>query len=67
MDTSIKPCYNFYHFACGNFIKKSIIREEYSVNNSFTQILDQVYKELGVALENKLVLGDPEVLKKLKA
>lgn len=46
MDTSVEPCDDFYHFACGNFIKNTIIPDEKVSVNTFSIIGDKLQEQL---------------------
>ncbi|XP_031329902.1 neprilysin-2-like isoform X2 [Photinus pyralis] len=49
MDTSVEPCTNFYDFACGGFIKKTIVDPphlEVNIFSKMTNIVNQQLKSL---------------------
>jgi predicted metalloendopeptidase len=46
MDKSVEPCDDFYHFACGNFIKETHIPDEKVSVNIFSLIGDRLQEQL---------------------
>lgn len=46
LDTTVEPCDDFYNFACGNFIKNTIIPDEKVTVNTFSAIGDKLQEQL---------------------
>ena len=46
MDASVKPCDDFYNFACGSFIKSTKIPDEKTEVDAMSSIEDKLQEQL---------------------
>uniref|UniRef100_A0A1B6F4Q7 Peptidase M13 N-terminal domain-containing protein n=1 Tax=Cuerna arida TaxID=1464854 RepID=A0A1B6F4Q7_9HEMI len=46
MDPSVRPCDDFYKFACGKFLESAELRDDTTQNSSFTQVNDILEDQL---------------------
>lgn len=46
LDEDVNPCENFYDFACGKFLKNTVIRENRNLEISFVWLKDKVEEQL---------------------
>lgn len=50
LDDAIDPCDNFYDFACGNFVRNTILPKNKTIIMSFTEVQDKVEEQLRTIL-----------------
>lgn len=54
IDTSTKPCDDFYQFACGNFVKNTYIPDDKLTVDSFSTLADQIDIQLRTIIEDEI-------------
>lgn len=66
MDSSVAPCDNFYKFACGNYVKKTVIPEDKSTISTYAFVRDIVATQLYSIFEDEEIGNDLEIFRKVK-
>ncbi|XP_014207883.1 neprilysin-2 [Copidosoma floridanum] len=66
MDPTVEPCDDFYRFACGGFLKNTIIPDDKTSVNTFSIISDKLQKQLRASIEEESKPDDPRPFKLLK-
>lgn len=67
MDLSVKPCENFYQFACGNYYNQTDIKDTSDSIDNFIIISTKVLKELRFDIRKNITAKDPKAFKLLKS
>lgn len=60
LDETVDPCEDFYRFACGGFIKSTVIPDDKSTMEVFTELDDILKKELNDILNSTVTSDDIE-------
>ena len=66
MDREIEPCDDFYDFACGGFLKSTIIPDDKTTVNTFTGISDELQNQLRTSIEEKSPPNEPKPFRLVK-
>ena len=66
MNTSVDPCFDFYKFTCGGWIKKNPMPKTSSSFSTFAKLNSQVEKALRKIIEDETGKYDNEYTKKAK-
>ncbi|XP_058790781.1 neprilysin-2-like [Phymastichus coffea] len=67
MDITVEPCENFYRFACGKFLKESVIPKHESSVSLFSRTDKILMKQLRTSLERKMKKNAPRTFKVLQS
>lgn len=66
MDREVEPCDDFYDFACGGFLKSTIIPDDKTTVNTFTGISDELQNQLRTSIEEKSPPNEPKPFRLVK-
>lgn len=66
LDERIQPCENFFEFACGGFVRNTVLPEDKGVYHSFGQIQDKVNEQLNSVLNEAEHPHEPNAFKLAK-
>lgn len=67
MDSTVEPCQNFYQFACGKFLKETVIPEGKSTDTMLSRTNNKIQQQLKASLERNTDNNSPRSLKLLRS
>lgn len=59
MDPAVEPCDDFYKFACGGFLESTIIPDDKTSVNAFSNIVDDLEEQLRTSIEEESLPNEP--------
>lgn len=66
MDETVDPCEDFFEFACGGFLKKTIIPDDKTTISRFNEISDELQLKLRGLVEAEEASTEPQFSKMVK-
>jgi len=67
MDRTVEPCDDFYKFACGSYIERTVIPDDRTRTSMFSVLGDKLEEQLRSLLEEKIVGEEPKPYKMAKS
>lgn len=58
MDAAVEPCDDFYQFACGGYIRDTVIPDDRTALNLFSEIGDKLNEQIRVLIDRPVVEAD---------